>query len=71
MLTIGDRFPDFSVKGVVSTDPRTAFQDFTQATDKGHWKIVFFWPKDFTFVCPTEIAGFGKLRWATSRIATP
>ena len=61
MLTIGDRFPDFSVKGVVSTDPRTAFQDFTQATDKGHWKIVFFWPKDFTFVCPTEIAGFGKL----------
>ena len=61
MLTIGDKFPDFSVKGVVSTDPRTAFQDFTQASDKGQWKIVFFWPKDFTFVCPTEIAGFGKL----------
>ena len=61
MLTIGDKFPDFSVKGVVSTDPRTAFQDFTQASNKGQWKIVFFWPKDFTFVCPTEIAGFGKL----------
>jgi lipoyl-dependent peroxiredoxin subunit C len=29
--------------------------------DPGKWKIVFFWPKDFTFVCPTEIAGFGKL----------
>jgi peroxiredoxin (alkyl hydroperoxide reductase subunit C) len=27
----------------------------------GKWKIVFFWPKDFTFVCPTEIASFGKL----------
>jgi peroxiredoxin (alkyl hydroperoxide reductase subunit C) len=64
VLTIGDKFPDFSVKGVVSTDIKTAFQDFTQASDKGKWKIVFFWPKDFTFVCPTEIAGFGKLNGA-------
>ena len=61
MLTIGDKFPDFSVQGVVSRDPAKAFQDFTQASDKGKWKLVFFWPKDFTFVCPTEIAGFGKL----------
>ncbi len=61
MLTIGDKFPDFSVQGVVSTNPATAFKDFTQASDAGKWKLVFFWPKDFTFVCPTEIAGFGKL----------
>ena len=61
MLTIGDKFPDFAVQGVVSTDPRTAFRDFTQSSDKGKWKLVFFWPKDFTFVCPTEIAAFGKL----------
>jgi peroxiredoxin (alkyl hydroperoxide reductase subunit C) len=61
MLTTGDRFPDFALQGVVSTDPKTAFQDFDQAADKGKWKVVFFWPKDFTFVCPTEIAGFGAL----------
>ena len=61
MLTVGDKFPDFAVKGVVSTNPQTAFQDFNRASDQGKWKIVFFWPKDFTFVCPTEIAGFGKL----------
>ena len=61
MLSVGDKFPGFSVKGVVSADPRTAFADFTQASDAGKWKIVFFWPKDFTFVCPTEIAGFGQL----------
>ena len=61
MLTVGDKFPDFSVKGVVSTDPNTAFRDFDQASDAGKWKIVFFWPKDFTFVCPTEIAGFGAV----------
>src|SRR6185436_13707272 len=38
-----------------------AFQPFDQASHPGKWKIVFFWPKDFTFVCPTEIAAFGKL----------
>jgi peroxiredoxin (alkyl hydroperoxide reductase subunit C) len=61
MLTVGDKFPDFSVTGVVSSDAKTAFQPFTQVSDQGQWKIVFFWPKDFTFVCPTEIAGFGKV----------
>jgi len=61
VVTIGGKFPDFSVKGVVSINPANAFQDFTQGSDQGKWKLVFFWPKDFTFVCPTEIAGFGKL----------
>ena len=59
MLTIGDKFPVFSVQGVVSTDPKTAFKDFTQACVAGLWLLVFYWPKDFTFVCPTKIAGFG------------
>ncbi len=62
MLRIGDQFPDFSMTGVVSTDPKTAFRDFDQTSDAGKWKIVFFWPKDFTFVCPTEIAAFGQLQ---------
>jgi alkyl hydroperoxide reductase subunit AhpC len=61
MLTVGDKFPDFALKGVVSTDPKTAFQDFDAKSDAGKWKVVFFWPKDFTFVCPTEIAGFGAI----------
>lgn len=61
MLTIGDKFPAFNLKAVVSTDPKTAFTDISDASNGGKWKIVFFWPKDFTFVCPTEIAAFGKL----------
>ena len=61
MLTIGDKFPSFDLKAVVSTDPKTAFTQISDASDKGKWKVVFFWPKDFTFVCPTEIAAFGKL----------
>ena len=64
MLTIGDKFPSFDLKAVVSTDPKTAFKQVSDKSDAGKWKVVFFWPKDFTFVCPTEIAAFGKLNKA-------
>ena len=64
MLTIGDKFPSFDLKAVVSTDPKTAFSQLSDKSDAGKWKVVFFWPKDFTFVCPTEIAAFGKLNGA-------
>lgn len=37
-----------------------AFQTLTDQDFPGKWKVYFFWPKDFTFVCPTEIAGFAK-----------
>lgn len=61
MLTIGQKFPEFKLTGVVSADQKTAFTPITNATYKGKWLVVFAWPKDFTFVCPTEIATFGKL----------
>ena len=61
MLSVGQKFPHFSLTGVVSNDLAHAFQPFDQASHPGKWKVVFFWPKDFTFVCPTEIAAFGKL----------
>ena len=61
MSGVGQRFPQFSLTGVVSNDVNHAFQSFTQDSFPGKWRVVFFWPKDFTFVCPTEIAAFGKL----------
>jgi len=61
MLTVGDKFPSFDLKAVVSTDIKKAFAQVSDRSDEGKWKVVFFWPKDFTFVCPTEIAAFGKL----------
>lgn len=64
MLTIGDQFPQFKLKATVSTDLDKAFVDIDNQTYKGKWLVVFFYPKDFTFVCPTEIAGFGKLNQA-------
>ncbi len=61
MLGVGENFPDFSLKATVSTEIKTAFKEINQDTYPGKWKVYFFWPKDFTFVCPTEIAAFGKL----------
>jgi lipoyl-dependent peroxiredoxin subunit C len=61
MLGIGKKFPDFNLKGVVSTDLKNAFVDVHHKSYDGKWLVVFFYPKDFTFVCPTEIKGFGDL----------
>ncbi len=61
MLTIGDRFPSFKLNAVFSTDAADAFREIDENTYEGDWKVYFFYPKDFTFVCPTELAGFGKL----------
>ncbi len=61
MLTIGDKFPAFKAHAVIGQEAGKQFQEITDTTYDGKWKVYFFWPKDFTFVCPTEIAAFGKL----------
>ena len=61
MLGIGKQFPEYRLNAAVSTDQSKAFQSIDSGTHAGKWRVVFFWPMDFTFVCPTEIAAFGKL----------
>ena len=61
MLTVGEKFPSFELTATVSLDLKKAFETITDQSYDGKWKVYFFWPKDFTFVCPTEIAAFGKL----------
>src|SRR4051812_11667619 len=60
MLTIADKFPKFDLQGVVSLEKGKEFEQISSESYPGKWKVVFFWPKDFTFICPTEIAAFGK-----------
>ena len=60
MLTVGDRLPSFSLQAVVGLESGKQFQELTHASHPGKWLVLFAWPKDFTFVCPTEIAAFGK-----------
>ena len=65
-LGVGQKFPDFSLKASATGNLDNAgiddvFVNIDTNTYKGMWKVVFFYPKDFTFVCPTEIAAFGNL----------
>ncbi|HZR84449.1 MAG TPA: peroxiredoxin [Candidatus Binatia bacterium] len=60
MLTVGDRLPEFRVNAVVSREKGKEFQEVASEDLRGKWLVLFFWPKDFTFVCPTEIAEFGR-----------
>jgi lipoyl-dependent peroxiredoxin subunit C len=60
MLTVGDQVPKFSLQAVVSTEQGKEFQTVTNETHPGKWLVLFFWPMDFTFICPTEIAEFGR-----------
>lgn len=60
MLTVGDRFPDHELQSVVSLDAGKEFRRVRTGEHTGRWKVFFFWPMDFTFVCPTEIAEFGR-----------
>jgi peroxiredoxin (alkyl hydroperoxide reductase subunit C) len=60
MLTIGDRIPEFNLKAVVSTESGREFADVDHEAYSDRWRVLFFWPMDFTFVCPTEIAEFGR-----------
>lgn len=61
MLGVGYKFPQFKLTACVDTEQKSAFQEISNETYKDKWLVVFFYPKDFTFVCPTEIAGFNKL----------
>ena len=60
MLTVGDKFPEFALQAAVSLEKGEEFQEITGESYPGRWKVVFFWPMDFTFICPTEIAEFGR-----------
>jgi len=58
MKTVGDQFPDFKKTAVVSLEAGKEFDTLTKKDIQGKWSVIFWWPKDFTFVCPTEITRF-------------
>lgn len=67
MKTVGEKLGPFKVVGVQpgfnnhEEEGKSAFEDLTESSFPGKWKVIYFYPKDFTFVCPTEIVGFDKL----------
>jgi peroxiredoxin (alkyl hydroperoxide reductase subunit C) len=61
MKTIGDKLWPFQVTGILPGQPADPFFNITEETYQDKWKIIVFYPKDFTFVCPTEIVAYDKL----------
>src|SRR5690625_321091 len=64
MLTVGNKLPSFNLQAVPQGEPQNPSEAFVEINDKsyeGKWLVLFAWPKDFTFVCPTEIAAFSAL----------
>jgi peroxiredoxin (alkyl hydroperoxide reductase subunit C) len=67
MKTVGQKVESFNVVGVKPGFNRheengvSAFERIDEKSFPGKWKVIYFYPKDFTFVCPTEIVGFAKL----------
>ncbi|MFZ6011370.1 MAG: peroxiredoxin [Bacteroidota bacterium] len=63
ILSVGQAFPKFKKAAVVSLEKGKEFFDISSEeliNEEGRWTVMFWWPKDFTFVCPTEIAEFNK-----------
>jgi lipoyl-dependent peroxiredoxin subunit C len=61
MKTVGDKLEPFVVTGVKPGQPEDAFFDITEKSFEGKWKVIVYYPKDFTFVCPTEIVAYDRL----------
>jgi alkyl hydroperoxide reductase subunit AhpC len=55
---VGEKAPDFTLDALVGTTPGKEFRTVSLSEFKGKYLVLFFYPMDFTFVCPTEIKGF-------------
>ncbi len=62
MLIPGSKLPDFKVPACVSVEKGKEFKDISNKDFAGKWLVLYSYPKDFTFVCPTEIVEFDKRR---------
>jgi len=57
MIQVGQKAPDFKAAAVLENNQ---FKDVSLADYKGKYTLLFFYPLDFTFVCPTEIIAFSE-----------
>ncbi|HET9957786.1 MAG TPA: peroxiredoxin [Polyangiaceae bacterium] len=60
MIVPGSKLPEFSTTACVSVEKGKEFANITNKSYPGKWLVIYTYPKDFTFVCPTEIVEFDK-----------
>lgn len=57
LVRVGDKAPDFAAQGVL----KNKVSLYRLSRYEGKWLVLFFYPADFTFICPTEVTGFSRL----------
>jgi peroxiredoxin (alkyl hydroperoxide reductase subunit C) len=60
MLVPGSKAPELNAVACVSVEKGKEFKNITSKDFAGKWVVFYTYPKDFTFVCPTEIVEFDK-----------
>ena len=68
MIGVGEEFPHTTLNGVVGINPDKVIKQVYTDDVQGNWKVIFFYPKDFTFICPTEIVGMDNLMAETYEV---
>ena len=58
MVGVGDEFPPFNMNTCEVND---SLGNINETDVDSQWTVMYFCPKDFTFICPTEIAAFDML----------
>ena len=61
VLSIGQKVPDFEINVYFAEKKDFGKIRFSDIAKKGNWLILFFYPADYTFVCPTELADVGSI----------
>src|SRR5690606_6464719 len=59
MLKVGKQAPEFTAQAYIRGEKDAV--EISLSDYRGQWVVLFFYPRDFTFVCPTEIQAFGEL----------
>lgn len=61
MVKVGKKAPVFKLEGYLKTEKETdEFKEYNLEEQRGKWLVLFFYPADFTFICPTEVTGMSK-----------
>ncbi len=61
IVRVGDRFPEFDLPTYFPAEKRDGRLSLREITGAGKWLVMVYYPADFTFVCPTELADYARL----------
>ena len=56
MVKVREHSPDFKLQGVLNEE----IKEYSLSDYKGKWVVLYFYPSDFTFICPREVAEFSR-----------